>query len=104
VIYDGPKEDIKMSLVYKISEAINQVLYALWRKEISKDLKRGKNNKTCIMPSCGMLRHVALVRTDVSEGHIASIIRVTRIGNLGTAILMKDGVFWDVTPCDSFMN
>jgi demethoxyubiquinone hydroxylase (CLK1/Coq7/Cat5 family) len=31
-----------------------------------------------------MLRHVALVRTDVSEEHIASIIRVTRIGELGT--------------------
>jgi hypothetical protein len=31
-----------------------------------------------------MLRRVALVRTDVSEGRIASIIRVTRIGELGT--------------------
>jgi hypothetical protein len=31
-----------------------------------------------------MLRHVALVRTDVSEELIASIIRVTRIGELGT--------------------
>jgi hypothetical protein len=31
-----------------------------------------------------MLRHVALVRTDVSESRIAYIIRVTRIGGLGT--------------------
>jgi hypothetical protein len=31
-----------------------------------------------------MLRHVALVRTDVSEEISASIIRVTRIGELGT--------------------
>jgi hypothetical protein len=31
-----------------------------------------------------MLRRVALVRTDVSEVCIASIIRVTRIGGLGT--------------------
>jgi hypothetical protein len=30
-----------------------------------------------------MLRHVALVRTDVSEEPSASIIRVTRIGELG---------------------
>jgi hypothetical protein len=30
------------------------------------------------MPYSGMLRHVAIVRTDVSEEHIASIIRVTR--------------------------
>jgi hypothetical protein len=31
-----------------------------------------------------MLRHVALVRTDVSEEPGASYIRVTRIGELGT--------------------
>jgi hypothetical protein len=30
-----------------------------------------------------MLRHVALVRTDVPEEYSASIIRVTRIGDLG---------------------
>jgi hypothetical protein len=31
-----------------------------------------------------MLRRVALVRTDISEEHSASFIRVTRIGELGT--------------------
>jgi hypothetical protein len=31
-----------------------------------------------------MLRRVALVRTDVSDEHSASFIRVTRIGELGT--------------------
>jgi hypothetical protein len=36
------------------------------------------------MTSSGMLRRVALLRTDVSEERIASIIRVTRIGELGT--------------------
>jgi hypothetical protein len=35
------------------------------------------------MPS-SMICRVALVRTDVSEERIAFIIRVTRIGNLGT--------------------
>jgi hypothetical protein len=34
--------------------------------------------------SSGMLRRVALVRTDVSEEPSASFIRVTRIGELGT--------------------
>jgi hypothetical protein len=36
------------------------------------------------MVSSVMLRRVALVRTDVSEGRSASFIRVTRIGELGT--------------------
>jgi hypothetical protein len=34
----------------------------------------------------GMLRCVALVRTDVSEEHGTSFIRVTRIGELGTTL------------------
>jgi hypothetical protein len=33
-----------------------------------------------------MLRHVALVRTDVSEERFVPIIRVTRIGLLGTTL------------------
>jgi hypothetical protein len=38
------------------------------------------------MPSSGMLRRVALARTDVSEECSASIMRVTRIGELGTTL------------------
>jgi hypothetical protein len=38
------------------------------------------------MPSSGMLRRVALVRTDVSEEPSASFIRVTRVGDLGTTL------------------
>jgi hypothetical protein len=33
-----------------------------------------------------MLHHVALVRTDVLEEHITSMIRVRRIGELGTTL------------------
>jgi hypothetical protein len=38
------------------------------------------------MASSGMLHRVAIVRTDVSEELSASIIRVTRIGELGTTL------------------
>jgi hypothetical protein len=38
------------------------------------------------MLSSGMLRHVALVRTNVSEELSASFFRVTRIGELGTTL------------------
>jgi hypothetical protein len=40
------------------------------------------------MASSGMLRRVALVRTDVSEELSASIIRVTRIGKPGTTLVV----------------
>jgi hypothetical protein len=43
------------------------------------------------MASYGMLRRVALVRTDVSEELSASIIRVTRIYELGTTLAPDDG-------------
>jgi hypothetical protein len=38
------------------------------------------------MVSSGMLRPVALVRTDVSKELSASFIRVTRTGELGTTL------------------
>jgi hypothetical protein len=37
-----------------------------------------------------MLCHVALVRTDISEESIASIIRVTKIGELATTLELAD--------------
>jgi hypothetical protein len=43
---------------------------------------------TVKMVSSGMLRRVALVRTDVWEKLIASFIRATRIGELGTTLVV----------------
>jgi hypothetical protein len=40
------------------------------------------------MVSSEMLRHVALIRTDVLEELSASFIRVTRIGELGTMLAL----------------
>jgi hypothetical protein len=44
------------------------------------------------MPSSGMLRRVALVRTDVSEELSASIIRATRIGELGITLAVTSNL------------
>jgi hypothetical protein len=41
------------------------------------------------MVSSGMLRRVALVRTDVSDEPGASFIRVTRIGEIGTTLAVS---------------
>jgi hypothetical protein len=38
------------------------------------------------MASSGMLRRVALVRTDGSEARSATFIRVAKIGELGTTL------------------
>jgi DNA-binding TFAR19-related protein (PDSD5 family) len=38
-----------------------------------------------------MLRHVALVRTDVSEELSASIIRMTRVGEIRTTLVASYG-------------
>jgi hypothetical protein len=46
-----------------------------------------KQNISWRMPSSGIWRHVALVRIRVSEKHIASIIRVKRIGEEGMLAL-----------------
>jgi hypothetical protein len=48
-----------------------------------------------------MLRRVALVRTDVSEESKASIIRVTRIGELGTLLMSKKTPFFIVTAVET---
>jgi hypothetical protein len=42
------------------------------------------------MVSSGLLRRVALVRTDVSEEPGASFIRVTKIGELGTDVRWEE--------------
>jgi hypothetical protein len=38
------------------------------------------------MPSSGMLRRVGLVRTEASQGRVASIIRLALMGELGTML------------------
>jgi hypothetical protein len=45
------------------------------------------------MSSSGMLRRVAVVRTDVSEKLSASFVRVTRSGELGTMLVAQSVQF-----------
>jgi hypothetical protein len=52
-----------------------------WNNHILKWQKWTDSEECCPL---GMLRYMALLRTDISEEHIASIMRVTRIGKLGT--------------------
>jgi hypothetical protein len=52
-----------------------------------------------------MLRHVALVRTDVSEELSATIIRVTRIGELGTTLAVTSNRrTWHNIPEDGILH
>jgi hypothetical protein len=54
------------------------------------------------MASSEMLRHVALVRTDVSEDLCAPIIRVTKIGELGAALAVTSSVHRLLVTANSF--
>jgi hypothetical protein len=72
--------------------------------------KESIQNKLWRMPSCGMLRRVPLVWTDVLVKHRASIIRVTRIGDLETIAvtsnrrtLRKNAVTANVVPSSTVL-
>jgi hypothetical protein len=54
-------------------------------------LVNGQTIKHTKMPSSRMIRSVALLRTDVSEDCSASIIRVTKISELGTLAVISNG-------------
>jgi hypothetical protein len=56
------------------------------------------------MASSRMLRHVALVRTDVSEELCASIIRVARIGELGTTLVVTSNRRCQIPPKRRFLQ
>jgi hypothetical protein len=64
---------------------ISQVKWAREKQVVSFLLSDNRNRLIFRMASSGMLRRVALVRTDVWKELSAFIFRVTRIGELGTA-------------------
>jgi hypothetical protein len=52
------------------------------------------------MASSGMLRRVALVRTDVSEEISATFIRVTTVGELGTTLAVTSNQLATDARCE----
>jgi hypothetical protein len=75
--YKNPVRTSQETHYVSTTESSQLMLYKTWGF-------RGGDYEECC--SSGMLRHVALVRTDVPEKLSASMIRVTRIGELGTAL------------------
>jgi hypothetical protein len=61
---------------------MNRNLERIWKEVVMAWFTDYPETRRIVSPE--MLRRVALVRTDVSEEFNASIIRVTRIGELGT--------------------
>jgi hypothetical protein len=68
----------RQTLPFNTISSVTEVTVDYW--------KEAKGNTARRMASSGMLRRVALVRTDVSEEPVASFIRVTRISELGKTL------------------
>jgi hypothetical protein len=75
---------------FKLNQQLQQEnrkeIKCIWELNLSLLLRETELEYTRGMPSSGKLRHVTLVRTEVLEECRASIIRVTRIAELGTTI------------------
>jgi hypothetical protein len=71
---ETPKRILTSCIRFEVFTAVIMKNCVFW------DIKKTR------MASTGMLRRVALVITDVLEEYIASIIRVARIGELGTTL------------------
>jgi hypothetical protein len=78
----GDKRKYKLYIIKK---------YSRYRraKTVDPPADEGNCSINSRMPSARMWRRVALVITDVSEERIASIIRLTRIGELGTTLAVS---------------
>jgi hypothetical protein len=70
----------------KFQNPTQNVLLLSWRLRIRVIFKLAAILNSRRTVSSGMLRRVALVRSEVSEELSASFIRVTRIGELGTTL------------------
>lgn len=60
--------------------------YSLRKRKLRPRRTVSKSCELCTMPSCGMWGRVDLVRTDISEEFVASILRVEVIHEGGAAL------------------
>jgi hypothetical protein len=56
------------------------------------------------MPSSGMLRNVAHVRTDVSEERIATVMRLKTISELGTASIFPSSLILSIQMMEAIYS
>jgi hypothetical protein len=89
--------DYKYCIVtsYSLFSSINMIYHTHYKPQWEEQVRQkctyitpddSRKDETRRMAFSGMLRHVALVKTDVSEEFCAFFIRVTRIGKLGTTL------------------
>jgi hypothetical protein len=76
--------DTSIDASMDVSALVGAICNGLFRRELVDEFHVYEFKTR--MASSGMLRRVALVRTDVSEEFSTSFITVTRIGELGTTL------------------
>jgi hypothetical protein len=70
--------------------------------------KYSPHTEVCRLLSPGMIRRVALVRANVSDERIGSVITVTEFSELGTTLAVTRSVIWllvtaNVVPSSLFL-
>jgi hypothetical protein len=88
------QHDVGILRSISLLQLYSNVIIEFWTLFIVQNL-RFSRRRLWIMSTSGKLRRVVLVRTRVSEKRKAPIIKVTRIGKLGTLTVTRN---WTIKP------